>query len=88
MDKRQLEYAHRAMAYHNAQVRAMDYRTEYLYSEHWARKKRLKLTASNYTCQRCGSRSNLDVHHLTYERLGHELLRDLVVLCRTCHERV
>lgn len=26
-----------------------------------------------------------DVHHLTYERLGHEELRDLELLCCMCH---
>jgi hypothetical protein len=29
----------------------------------------------------------LDVHHRTYERVGQEQLRDLIVLCRTCHSR-
>lgn len=28
---------------------------------------------------------DLDVHHLTYERLGNELPEDLVVLCARCH---
>jgi len=27
----------------------------------------------------------LDVHHLLYDRLGHEKLSDLIVLCRLCH---
>ena len=27
----------------------------------------------------------LDVHHLTYERLGREKDEDLRVLCRACH---
>jgi hypothetical protein len=30
----------------------------------------------------------LDVHHLTYERLGHENPDDLIVLCSDCHCRV
>jgi hypothetical protein len=30
----------------------------------------------------------LDVHHLTYERLGSELADDLLVLCRNCHELI
>jgi 5-methylcytosine-specific restriction endonuclease McrA len=29
----------------------------------------------------------VEVHHLTYERLGEERLTDLVALCRSCHER-
>ncbi len=41
-----------------------------------------------YTCARCGrikSAANLQVHHLTYERLGNELPSDLQVLCHACH---
>jgi hypothetical protein len=30
----------------------------------------------------------LDVHHLTYERLGRESPDDLLVLCRDCHELI
>lgn len=30
----------------------------------------------------------LDVHHLTYERFGKELLADLQILCRKCHDEV
>lgn len=31
--------------------------------------------------------SSINVHHLTYERLGLEENRDLQILCRGCHER-
>jgi hypothetical protein len=34
----------------------------------------------------CGSRENLDVHHLTYKRRGNERPADLVALCRRCHK--
>lgn len=30
---------------------------------------------------------NLEVHHRTYARLGHELPSDLIVLCSKCHRR-
>jgi 5-methylcytosine-specific restriction endonuclease McrA len=38
-------------------------------------------------CNRCGARSGLQAHHLTYEHHGweHEHLDDLEVLCRDCH---
>jgi len=35
--------------------------------------------------ERCLSRSNLDIHHLTYERIGEELPTDVKVLCRFHH---
>lgn len=31
---------------------------------------------------------NMQVHHLTYERLGKETFSDLVVICDECHERL
>jgi hypothetical protein len=37
-------------------------------------------------CQ-CGS-EDVDLHHLTYERIGAEEMEDLVALCRTCHQDV
>lgn len=33
-------------------------------------------------------RQTLEIHHKTYERLGHELDEDLVALCWTCHDGV
>lgn len=38
-------------------------------------------------CERCGKkRDALQLHHLTYERLGCELDTDLKVVCVACHE--
>ncbi len=37
-------------------------------------------------CQVCGGDAT-DVHHLTYDRFGHEDMNDLVSLCRRCHEK-
>jgi 5-methylcytosine-specific restriction endonuclease McrA len=39
-------------------------------------------------CKACGSKKNLHVHHVTYERFGNELLTDLLGLCYTCHKGV
>jgi hypothetical protein len=37
-------------------------------------------------CERCNKRTRyLEVHHLTYERFGRELLTDLQGLCKPCH---
>ena len=40
------------------------------------------------TCRHDGSAWCLEVHHLTYDRIGHEDLADLITLCRQCHEAV
>lgn len=42
----------------------------------------------NGTCQGCLDSKGHHVHHLTYDRMGDELLIDLVLLCRTCHAKV
>lgn len=35
---------------------------------------------------RCETITGLQVHHLSYDRLGHERLEDLVCLCAACHK--
>jgi len=40
-------------------------------------------------CQLCGQGGKgLEAHHLTYARLGHEDLNDLITLCPACHAAV
>lgn len=36
-------------------------------------------------CERCGERRAIDVHHLSYVRLGAEWPEDLLAVCRECH---
>ena len=57
----------------------------YLQSSHWKDIRRQRLAMDGFQCSICGTAKNLDVHHLTYERLGHEDLDDLVSLCKRCH---
>jgi predicted HNH restriction endonuclease len=65
------------------------YRDDYLGSEGWRLRRILAIEAAGRRCQDCGwgdrTRRFLDVHHLSYARLGDELARDLVVVCRRCH---
>ena len=47
------------------------------------------LTRAGYKCQTCISRDTmLDVHHNSYQTYGDERPQDLVVLCRSCHQKV
>ncbi len=70
-----------------AQLRRMDYRTEYLLTPEWRERRAWLLAATGYRCSRCGMYSKvLDVHHRTYERLGDEAPQDIVALCRRCHQ--
>lgn len=46
------------------------------------------LDRDGYECRTCTSKSDLEVHHRTYERFGNEELGDLVTLCHECHEAI
>lgn len=58
---------------------------KYLKSVKW-KKLRLRLFKSRgRKCERCGETKRLHVHHKTYIRIFKEHLKDLEVLCHTCH---
>jgi hypothetical protein len=62
---------------------------EYYTSKKWNSIRKKVLKRDNYTCQGCLQDClKLDVHHLTYERFGDELMCDLISLCRSCHDRI
>ncbi len=62
---------------------------EYLKTEHWQYTRRKVLADRGHQCEKCRKRGGeLNVHHLTYERLGEEMPEDLQVLCRECHRWV
>lgn len=81
-------------------LHALGFRMEeyekYLESEHWqafrklALQEQLKQHGRNF-CQQCApgcvtcEGAELHVHHLTYERLGAELITDAQIICRECH---
>ena len=58
---------------------------EYLQSDQWRELREAKLLDVDNTCEKCRRKSCLEVHHLSYERLGQERLSDLQVLCQNCH---
>ena len=59
----------------------------YITSFDWWLKSKEALERAGYRCERCGAGKPLEVHHLTYERLGEERPEDLLVVCPDCHER-
>ncbi len=69
----------------------MTWYERYLRSDWWLHRRREALFRAGQKCERCGwiepprSRLRLEVHHLTYVRLGREWPDDLVVLCPDCH---
>lgn len=62
---------------------------EQLADSRWLQKKAEILIRDNYTCQKCGAKSHLNVHHLSYEKgkLAWEYPNEkLITLCHNCHE--
>jgi hypothetical protein len=58
----------------------------YINSEAWHKLKERIIKQRGYLCQKCGANTvQLELHHLTYDRLGHELDTDLQLLCSWCH---
>lgn len=57
----------------------------YIESDRWKIKRDQATNRVKNKCEECGSPYDLQVHHLTYARLGNENLKDLKVLCRDCH---
>lgn len=64
----------------------MDYQ-EYLKSGQWKTIRAQRLAMDNGECVLCGEKAE-NVHHRRYPKaLGTETVRDLVSLCRGCHEK-
>ena len=79
-EQRQLEYAiereNRKQQYAN-----------YLKSYEWKRKHDFIMNKYGFICILC-FRPAVNVHHLTYDRIYLEDERDLIPLCKSCHEFV
>lgn len=64
-----------------------DYR-EYINSDKWREKRNKIIRRAGAVCEMCGSHRNIQVHHLSYDRLGFEHDNDLLCVCRKCHENI
>lgn len=60
----------------------------YLASQEWREKRRRVLERDRFVCQGCGEQKATEVHHVSYERKGREMLFDLVSLCGACHRQI
>lgn len=70
-------------------------RREHRFSDYWKQLRAAARKRANGCCERCGVRGEnrygnpdniLSLHHTTYERLGHELLEDVILICARCHD--
>lgn len=59
----------------------------FLKTDYWMAIRNHCIECSQYKCKKCGSATNLQVHHKTYVNHGkeHLCLSDLIVLCDHCH---
>jgi hypothetical protein len=57
----------------------------YISSDQWRAVRLIRLRKDGNTCQGCGARERLHVHHRTYERFTCERISDLVTVCESCH---
>jgi 5-methylcytosine-specific restriction endonuclease McrA len=60
----------------------------HLQTPKWKALRHRVMARANGVCEGCGMAQATDVHHLTYVRLGDEMLFDLVAVCRNCHNKI
>lgn len=65
-------------------LKVMPYRL-YLVTEHWRATAKAAKERAGGKCQLCNSSRDIETHHRTYDRRGHEEEADLTVLCAECH---
>ena len=61
---------------------------EYLKSDHWKQLRKRKLSRARHHCSICGSKHDIDVHHLNYRDWTNVRTSDLRLVCRRCHDLI
>lgn len=63
---------------------------EYLKTRWWGlfRTKYLKGKKNCLKCKICGGVGIFNLHHISYENLGHEKKTDVILLCQKCHHKL
>jgi hypothetical protein len=61
---------------------------DYLASPAWKQRRDLVMWRAHGICEACLSARAEEVHHLTYEHIGHEMMWELKAICRACHEKI
>ena len=85
---RAAKHAEYLAAYHSIKPILLEEYREYLASPAWLEKRQLILQNAGGICQCCEHFPATQVHHLTYERIGHELPSDLMAVCSYCHRLI
>lgn len=61
---------------------------DYIHSDEWKKKREEVFAKYGRRCGICQSVNGIEVHHLTYDRIGEEMVSDLMPLCRDCHAKI
>ena len=61
---------------------------DYMQSAQWRAKRLATLDRDSNWCQGCRNALATEVHHLTYERFGNEMIFDLTSVCYECHMKI
>jgi hypothetical protein len=63
---------------------------KYLLTDEWIRIRNTVLSRDKHKCVKCGSKSNLTVHHTDYIFIYQESrdLSLLITLCKECHKKI
>jgi 5-methylcytosine-specific restriction endonuclease McrA len=60
----------------------------YLNSKEWFAVRESLFVVRGKKCERCGSKENIQVHHIHYRNIFREQLEDLMVVCKDCHRKI
>jgi len=77
--------AYHYVGFRGDMVKAKVLQEAYYQSEHWRAKALQRKVFDNFRCTQCHATEELETHHWRYD-LFNEKLRDLVTLCRQCHQ--
>ena len=64
---------------------------EHLMSEKWKQTKLTRLLIDDFKCQQCNKPITAETshcHHITYQNLGDEGMKDVVSVCPQCHNDI
>ena len=64
---------------------------EHLMSDKWKQTKLTRLLIDNFKCQQCNKPITAETshcHHITYQNLGDEGMKDVVSVCPQCHNDI
>lgn len=58
---------------------------QYLRTPQWKLFRQLALDTLGHECGKCGNKNELQVHHKHYKNIFQENIKDVMILCASCH---